>query len=387
MVQTDMEEERPVDPETLAAQGMHSSEADGSVVPPLTPSTTFARDAHYALLSGSRNYARDHNPTFEPAERLLARLEHGKAARLFASGVAAAMAVVQTLAPGERLVAPRVMYWGLRNWLLKFAAQWGIDVALFDAADPDALARAAAEGNTRLVWIETPCNPTWDVIDIARAAEVAHAHGAKLAVDSTVATPVHTRPLELGADLVMHSATKYLNGHADVVAGAVVTAREDEWWQRICEQRSEAGAILGTFEAWLLQRGMRTLFVRVPKSSASALEIARHFAGHPRLEAVLYPGLETHPGHAIAARQMQGGYSGMLSLRVKGGAEAALAVANACRVFIRATSLGGTESLIEHRYTIEGSQSPIPPDLLRLSVGIESTRDLIGDLEQALERV
>lgn len=260
-------------------------------------------------------------------------------------------------------------------------------MALFDAADPDALARAAAEGNTRLVWIETPCNPTWDVIDIARAAEVAHAHGAKLAVDSTVATPVHTRPLELGADLVMHSATKYLNGHADVVAGAVVTAREDGWWQRICEQRSEAGAILGTFEAWLLQRGMRTLFVRVPKSSASALEIARHFAGHPRLEAVLYPGLETHPGHAIAARQMQGGYSGMLSLRVKGGAEAALAVANACRVFIRATSLGGTESLIEHRYTIEGSQSPIPPDLLRLSVGIESTRDLIGDLEQALERV
>ncbi|HEX7062014.1 MAG TPA: aminotransferase class I/II-fold pyridoxal phosphate-dependent enzyme [Woeseiaceae bacterium] len=382
-----MKEERRVDPETLAAQGTQASEADGSVVPPLTPSTTFARDTHYALLSGSRSYARDHNPTFEPAEHLLAHLEHGKAARLFASGMAAATAVVQTLAPGERIVAPRVMYWGLRNWLLRFSAQWGIDVALFDAADPDALARAVAQGNnTRLVWIETPCNPTWDVIDIARAADVAHARGAKLAVDSTVATPVHTRPLELGADLVMHSATKYLNGHADVVAGALVTAHEDDWWQRICEQRAEAGAIPGTFEAWLLQRGMRTLFVRVAAASASALAIARRFEDHPRIERVLYPGLASHPGHGVAARQMHGGYGGMLSLRVKGGPEAALAVANACRVFIRATSLGGTESLIEHRYTIEGPESPIPPDLLRLSIGIESTRDLIADLEQALER-
>lgn len=385
MARADMKEERPVDPETLAAQGTHPSDTHGSVVPPLTPSTTFARDEHYALLSGSRSYARDHNPTFEPAEHLLTQLEHGAAARLFASGMAAAMAVVQTLAPGERVVAPRVMYWGLRNWLLRFSAQWGIDVALFDPADLEALTRAVAEGNTRLLWIETPCNPTWDVIDIARAAEIAHAQNAKLAVDSTVATPVHTRPLELGADLVMHSATKYLNGHADVVAGVLVTAHADDWWRSICEQRAEAGAIPGTFEAWLLQRGMRTLFVRVAAASASALAIARHFEGHPRIERVLYPGLETHPGHGVAARQMHGGYGGMLSLRVKGGAEAALAVANACRVFIRATSLGGVESLIEHRYTIEGPQSPIPPDLLRLSVGLESTRDLIGDLEQALQ--
>lgn len=373
-------------PESLAAQGMHEIDASGAVVPPLSPSTTFARDTDYRLLSGSRNYARDHNPTFEGAERLLARLEGGAAARIFASGMAAAMAVVQTLEPGDRIVAPRVMYWGLRNWLVRFSAQWGIHISLFDPTDSEALPRAVGEGGTRLVWIETPCNPTWDVIDIARTAEIAHAAGAKLAVDSTVATPVHTRPLELGADLVMHSATKYLNGHADVIAGALVTPREDEWWQQICEQRAEAGAVPGTFEAWLLQRGMRTLFVRVLKSSASALAIAGRFDGHPLLEDVLYPGLATHPGHAVAARQMQGGFGGMLSLRVKGGAQAALAVANACRLFIRATSLGGVESLIEHRYTVEGPQSPIPEDLLRLSVGIESADDLIADLEQALER-
>src|SRR5690606_27105502 len=224
---SNMDDRSHLAPESLAAQGLHTTDPNGAVVPPLSPSTTFARDADYALVSG-RNYARDHNPTFEPAERLLARLESGAAAKLFASGMAAATAVIQTLQPGDRVVASRVMYWGLRNWLTQFAARWGLDLALFDPADPDALPRAAAQG-ARLVWIETPCNPTWDVIDIARAAEISRAAGARLVVDSTVATPVHTRPLELGADLVMHSATKYLNGHADVVAGALVTAREDDW--------------------------------------------------------------------------------------------------------------------------------------------------------------
>jgi cystathionine gamma-synthase len=381
-----MDDDRRLSPETLAAQGLFSADAGGAVVPPLTPSTTFARDADYALLSAGRDYARDRNPTFEIAERLLARLEGGAAARLFASGMAAAAAVVQTLAPGDRIVAPRVMYWGLRNWLVKFAAQWGLELSLFDPADPEALERAVAAARTRLVWIETPCNPTWDVIDIARAAQAAHAAGARLVVDSTAATPVHTRPLALGADVVMHSATKYLNGHADVVAGALVTAREDDWWHAICEQRAEAGAMPGTFEAWLLQRGMRTLFLRVARSSASALAIAQHFDGDPRLERVLYPGLPSHPGHAIAARQMQGGFGGMLSLCVKGGAPEALAVAKACRVFVRATSLGGVESLIEHRHTVEGPASPIPKNLLRLSIGIESADDLIADLEQALGR-
>ncbi|HSD70417.1 MAG TPA: PLP-dependent aspartate aminotransferase family protein, partial [Woeseiaceae bacterium] len=296
----------------------------------------------------------------------------------------AAMAVVQSLKPGDHIVAPKVMYWGLRNWLLTFCANWGLELELFDTADPAALSRVVRPGATRLVWIETPCNPTWDVFDIAEAARIAHAAGAKLVVDSTVATPVLTRPIELGADIVMHSATKYLNGHGDVVAGMLATAKKDEFWERIGEVRSHGGAIAGSFEAWLLQRGMRTLFLRVRHASASAMSIARHLESHPKLSAVLYPGLESHAGHRIAKHQMQGGFGGMLSIRVKGGESAARAVATRCRVFIPATSLGGVESLIEHRYSIEGASSPIPRDLLRLSIGIEHVDDLISDLQQAL---
>ena len=373
-------------PETRAAQGLHYIDPDtGAIVPPIEPSTTFARDASYRLLSPAHSYARDHNPSFLPAERLLCDLEGGSDALLFASGMAAASAVVQALSPGDHVVAPRVMYWGLRNWLIDFCGRWGLELDLFDAAAPAGLEHRLRPGRTKLVWVETPCNPTWDVIDIAAAAAVAHAAGAKLVVDSTVPTPVLTRPIELGADIVMHSATKYLNGHGDVVAGALVAARDDVFWQRIRSLRAEAGALPGSFEAWLLQRGMRTLYLRVRQASETALRIARHFEHHPALEAVLYPGLSSHPGHAIAARQMQGGFGGMLSLRVNGGAEAALAVANRCRVFIRATSLGGVESLVEHRHSIEGPDSPVPPELLRLSIGIESPDDLIADLERALE--
>lgn len=372
-------------PETLIAQGMHAVDpATGGVVPALQPSTTFARDADYRLLSAAHSYARDDNPTFAAAEQMLTRLEGAHQARLFSSGMAAAMAVVQALRPGDRIVAPAVMYWGFRNWLVRFCADWGLTLDLFDGADPEDLAARVRAAPTRLIWIETPCNPTWDVIDIARAAELAREADAWLAVDSTAATPVLTRPLELGADLVMHSATKYLNGHGDVVAGALATARDDGLWQRIGDIRAHGGAIPGTFEAWLLQRGMRTLFLRVRRASESAQRLAEHFAGDPRLERVLYPGLPEHPGHAVACRQMQGGFGGMLSLRVKGGAQAALAAAGRCRTFVRATSLGGVESLIEHRRSIEGPDSPIPDDLLRLSVGIEALDDLIADLEQAL---
>ncbi|MDZ7643453.1 MAG: PLP-dependent aspartate aminotransferase family protein [Woeseiaceae bacterium] len=333
------------------------------------------------------SYARDDNPTFGSAERMLAELEGAEDALLFSSGMAAAMAVVQTLAPGDHIVAPRVMYWGLRNWLQKFCTQWGIGLTLFDATDPAALPRAVETGRTRLVWIETPCNPTWDVIDIAAAADVAHDAGAVLAVDSTVATPVLTQPLALGADIVMHSATKYLNGHGDVVAGALAARSADsELWQRIREVRADGGAILGSFEAWLLQRGLRTLFLRVRAASRSAQAIAEHFDGHPQVEAALYPGLPGCAGHDIACRQMRGGFGGMLSLRIRGGESAALAVVRRCNVFIPATSLGGVESLIEHRYTIEGASSPIPPDLLRISVGIEATGDLVADLQQALDQ-
>lgn len=372
-------------PETFVAQGLHYLDPlTGAVVPPISPSTTFARDEDYRLVSPSHSYARDENATFPLVEQMLARLEGGAAALLFGSGMAAAMAVVQALEPGDHIVAPKVMYWGLRNWLLRFSDRWGLEITLYDSTVTGDLEQAAIPGKTKLVWIETPCNPTWDVVDIAEAAAVAHQVGARLAVDSTVPTPVLTRPLEHGADIVMHSATKYLNGHGDVVAGALVTAREDGHWQRIQEVRAEGGAILGSFEAWLLQRGMRTLFLRVGKASATALQIARHFENHPRLERVLYPGLPSHPGHEIALRQMTGGFGGMLSLRVRGGEQAALKVARRCRTFIRATSLGGVESLIEHRYTIEGATSPIPKDLLRLSIGIESPADLIADLEQAL---
>ena len=380
-----MSDSKKIEPETMAAQASHYVDpATGGIVPPIQPSTTFARDEQYRLINPAMSYSRDENPGYVPAERLLAELEGAADARLFSSGMAAACAVLQSMRPGDHIVAPRVMYWGLRNWLTEFCSQWGLQLDFFDATDADDLSRKLQPARTKLVWIETPCNPTWDVIDIAHAAKLAHECGALLAVDSTVATPVLTRPIEHGADIVMHSATKYINGHGDVVAGVLATANHTDLWTRILDVRAHGGAILGPFEAWLMQRGMRTLFLRVNKASQSALQIAQHFEVHPGLDAVLYPGLAAHPGHAIAARQMQGGFGGMLSLRVRGGAEAALRVANRCQVFIRATSLGGVESLIEHRHTIEGPTSPIPADLLRLSIGIEAVDDLISDLEEAL---
>ena len=354
-------------------------------MPPLQPSSTFARDDHYRLVNPLNSYGRDENPTYTVPEKLLAALEGAADGCLFSSGMAAATAVLQSLRPGDHVLAPEVMYWGLRNWLVDFCGHWGLTIKLFDVRDAGDLARKAEAYRPRLVWIETPCNPTWDVIEIENAAKVAHTYGALLAVDSTVATPVLTRPIEHGADIVLHSASKYLNGHGDVIAGALLTASLSETWARIRNVRIHGGAILGPFEAWLLQRGMRTLFLRVQQCSKSARRIAEHFEKHPALTAVLYPGLASHPGHSIAVRQMHGGFGGMLSLRVKGGQEAALAVANRCRVFIRATSLGGVESLIEHRYSIEGADSPIPEDLLRLSIGIEAVEDLIADLDQALD--
>ncbi len=372
-------------PETYVAHGMHEPDpVSGDLIPAIQPSTTFARDADYRLISAAHSYARDENPSYLAAERMLAQLEGGEQALLFSSGMAAASTVIQSLNPGDHVVIPKIMYWGLRNWMVDFCAHWGIQLEQFDPGDPDDLARVVKPGKTALVWIETPCNPTWEVIDIARAAEIAHGAGARLAVDSTVPTPVLTRPIEHGADIVMHSATKYLNGHGDVVAGALVTARKDDFWSGIRKTRAEVGAIAGAFEAWLLQRGMRTLFLRVRRASESALRIARHFENHRAIASLLYPGLERHPGHAVAKKQMSGGFSGMLSLRIKGGPQSALNVARRCRVFVRATSLGGVESLIEHRYSIEGSRSPIPEDLLRLSIGIEHADDLIADLEQAL---
>jgi len=373
-------------PETLAAQAM--GEADpvtGGLAPAIGLSTTYEQqpDGSYRQ---DRIYTRADNPTFEPAERLLAALEGaGCSCALFGSGMAAATAVFQCLLPGDHVLVSRVLYWGVRKWLAEFALTWGLDVEFTDTTDLCVLASAIRPGRTRLLWVETPANPMWDITDLAAVCELAHAAGTRVAVDNTVATPVLTRPFEHGADLVMHSATKYLNGHSDVLAGAVLTARRDPFWERIRSWRRNTGATLGPFEAWLLQRGMRTLFLRVHRASETALAIATHFHGHPALKAVLYPGLPSHPGHQIAARQMHGGFGGMLSIRLAGGADHALAVMPAVQVFKRATSLGGVESLIEHRRSMEGPSSPVPGDLLRLSIGIEAPADLIADLAVALD--
>lgn len=371
-------------PATLAAQALGwTDETTKAVVPPVHVATTYIRDADNRYRSGY-SYGRDNNPGFRLPEALLTALEGGTACLMFSSGMAAAMAVFLALRPGDHVIAPQVMYWGLRNWLQSFAGQWGLSVQFVDASANDAIAGAVRPGQTKLIWIETPANPTWCVTDIAAAADIAHRAGARLAIDSTAATPILTRPIELGADIVMHSATKYLNGHSDVLAGALVTAAQDEAWERIAANRTNLGAILGSFEAWLLLRGMRTLPLRVERCCRSAQKIAEHYADHPRVETVLYPGLPNHPGHEVAARQMHGGFGGMLSIRVRGGEEAAIAAAARVQLWKRATSLGGVESLIEHRASIEGAGSPAPPDLLRLSVGIEDVEDLIDDLEQGL---
>ncbi|HEU0062821.1 MAG TPA: PLP-dependent aspartate aminotransferase family protein [Hyphomicrobiaceae bacterium] len=371
-------------PETVAAQaGDAGDEATGAIVPPVHLATTFVRDPDNQYRKGF-SYGRPDNATVRQVERVLAELEGGAGALVVASGMTAATMAFLALERPAHVVAPKVMYWGLRDWISRDAPSFGIEPSFVDGADPAAIAAAIRPGATKLVWLETPANPLWTITDIAAAAKLAHAAGALLAVDSTVATPVLTQPIAEGADLVMHSATKYLNGHSDAVAGALVFARQGVEFERASRLRSMLGGILGPFEAALLLRGMRTLHVRVRHQCAAALAIANHFEGHPRLQAVLYPGLPSHPGHAVARRQMQGGFAGMLSVRVKGGAAAAVAAAAKVRVWKRATSLGGVESLLEHRASIEGAGSPCPPDLLRLSVGLESTLDLIGDLEQAL---
>ena len=371
-------------PDTILAQALGwVDEHTRAVTPPIHVSTTYLRDVDNQYRSG-RVYARADNPAFDQAEAVINALEGGHQALLFASGMAAATAVFQALAPGDHVLAPKVMYWSLRNWLLTFATQWGLQVELIDMTSPAAVQAAVRPGQTKLVWVETPANPLWTITDIQATARIAHAAGALLAVDSTVATPMLTRPLALEADLVMHAATKYLNGHSDLIAGVLVTRQDNEHWQRVRKVRAQLGGTLGSFESWLLLRGMRTLHLRVRAACASAQRVAEHFHGHPLVAEVLYPGLPGCQGHAVARAQMQGGFGGMLSIRARGGEAAAIAVAANTLLWKRATSLGGTESLIEHRASVEGAGTPAPPDLLRLSVGAEDCADLIQDLEQAL---
>jgi cystathionine gamma-synthase len=372
-------------PATIAAQALGwVDEKTRAVTPPLHLSSTYLRDEDNQYRSG-RNYARADNPAFDQPEAVLAALEGGAEALLFASGMAAATAVFQSLSPGDHVVAPKVMYWSLRNWIAAFAQTWGLGLDFVDMSDADAVRRAVQESRTKLVWAETPSNPLWRITDLAAVADIAHDAGAKLVADSTVSTPVLTRPIEHGADIVMHSATKYLNGHSDIVAGGLVARQKDEFWERIKTNRIQLGGILGAFESWLLLRGMRTLFPRVKTACASAQKLAEALTVHPQVEEVLYPGLPQFPGHDVAARQMKGGFGGMLSIRVRSGDAAAIAAAAKVQIWKRATSLGGVESLIEHRASIEGLDTPCPPDLLRLSVGIEDTDDLISDLSQALD--
>ena len=372
-------------PETLAAQGMgRVAQPYHDIVPPLYLSTTYER-AEDGAFPGGRIYSRADNPTYDQAEALIASLEGAAAALLFASGQAAAASVFQALAPGAGVLAPRSMYWALRKWLLEFAVPWGLALEFYDNASLDELASKTRRLRPRLIWIETPANPTWEITDIAAASAIGREVGAIIAVDSTVATPLLTRPLELGAHIVMHSATKYLNGHSDVIAGALATARDDPFWQRIRYLRGSGGAVLGPLEAWLLLRGMRTLHLRVAASCASAQAIADRLCKHPRLSHVLYPGLASHPGQDVAVKQMRGGFGGMMSLRIRDGEQAAKTFAARLRVFKRATSLGSVESLAEHRASVEGAGTLCPADLVRLSIGIEHVDDLIGDIEQALD--
>jgi cystathionine gamma-synthase len=372
-------------PSTIAAQaGGVIDWPSGGVVPPMQPSTTFVRDEDYALVNPANIYSRDNSDIVRIAEDVLARLEGAEEALLFPSGMAAIAALFRTLPNGATVVVQSGIYWGTTKWLRDFSARRQITLHEVDASDAAALEQACATHKPALVFIETPSNPWLKTVDIAHAAKCAHKAGGLLAVDSTAATPVLQRPLEHGADIVMHSATKAINGHSDVLAGVLATsAPAAKIWTDIKADRHDAGAVIGPFEAWLLLRGMRTLPLRVERMCRSTQKIAEYLSTHPKVADVYYPGLSSHPGHDIARRQMQGGYGCLFSFLVQGGAPEALAVVGKLKLFHRATSLGGVESLVEHRHTIE-PHTGIPPSLIRVSVGIEDADDLIADLAQAL---
>ncbi len=372
--------------ETIAAQAAHQiDEATGAVAPPIYLSTTFERDPDGEYSRGFV-YSRVDNPNRRALEQCLALLEGGGAgnaeAAAFGSGSAATAAVFQALASGDHVIAPDDCYHGTSKMLREIFAPWGLQTSFVDMTDEDSVVRAV-QPNTRLVWVETPSNPLLKITDIARMADIAHSTGALCACDNTWASPMLQRPFELGADLLVHSTTKYLSGHEDVTGGAVVSAEDADFFQRIRLIQNLCGAIPSPFDCWLTLRGIRTLPARMPVHSANAGRLARFLQDNPRVSAVHYPGLVDHPGHDIAARQMSD-FGGMLSFQVAGGRDAAMGVAARVRLFVRATSLGGTQSLIEHRASIEGPDSPTPDDLLRVSVGLENADDLIADLAQAL---
>jgi len=353
----------------------------GSVSPPICLSTTFARDTAGVPLGG-HTYIRESNPVQEQLEEAVASLESGETALVFASGMAAGIAVLQSLPPGSHVLFPDDAYYDFRAAAEELLPNWGIRSDFVAMDDLSALA-AAIRPETRLVWLETPSNPLLKVVDLAGAADIARRAGALTVVDNTFATPVLQRPVELGIDVVLHSTTKYFGGHGDAQGGALVFARRGELHDRIEHQRHILGAVASPFNSWLVLRGVRTLACRVAAQSSAALAVAGALAGSPAVAAVHYPGLPSHPGHEIARRQMSA-FGAMLSFHAAGGREAALAAVGRARLFTRATSLGGVESLIEHRATSEGLYSRAPQDLIRLSIGLEHPEDLIADLLQAL---
>ena len=372
-------------PATIAAQAAGAVDpASGGVVPPVQFATTYLRDENYDLVNPDNVYLRSHNENTRVAERILNALEGAEETLIFPSGMAAIAAVFRTVPNGASVVVQSQIYWGTTKWIRDFCTRRQIALHEVDASNLDAFAALCRAEKPDLCLIETPSNPWLRITDIAGAAAAAHEVGATLVVDSTAASPVLSHPLEHGADIVMHSATKGINGHSDVLAGSLATNDSGApRWQMIRDDRNQAGAVIGPMEAWLLARGMRTLPLRMREMSRNAMTLAEFLADHPQVEQVMYPGLPDHPGHALAAQQMSGGYGGLLSFVVKGGAEAALKAAGRLQLFHRATSLGGVESLVEHRHTIE-PHTGIPEGLLRLSVGIEDVEDLGADLGQAL---
>jgi cystathionine gamma-synthase len=368
--------------ETIAVHAGHRPDsATGAVTPPIHLTTTFARDPEGALPHGFI-YARTDNPTRRELETSLAALEGGEVAIAFASGMAATAAVLQSLLPGDHVIAPQDAYYGTAKLLHEVMAGWGLESTLVDMTDPHAVAEAVRP-ETRLVWIETPSNPALAVTDIARIAAIARAARARCVCDNTWATPLLQRPLALGCDGVMHSTTKYLGGHSDLTGGALILPADDEWAARLRTLQQLGGGVPSAFDCWLLMRGIRSVAWRMRGHCDNAARVASFLAAHPAVEVVHYPGLASDPGHAVASRQMAG-YGGMVSVEVKGGAEAALGVVRRVKLFTAATSLGGTESLIEHRASVEGPESRTPPGLLRLSIGLEHAEDLVADLDQAL---
>ena len=382
-----LKNEKELSLSTKIAQALHYNDPDtGSVIPPIEHTATYSRDENYEPRE-TYWYRRDGNKTTKIAEEIIAELENADISLLFSSGMSACTAVLEMLPQNAHIVVPSVMYHGVLAQIQNFSSKNRIHVDFYNAGDLTSMKEVIKIGVTQLVWVETPNNPNWEVTDIVEASKLAHEAKAQLIVDATATPPTMTKSLDLGADISFHSATKYLNGHSDVSAGVLSFKKANKVWESLYNIRKLQGTVLNSQDAFLLIRGLRTLFLRVEKNSQNAMILAKHFESHNYVETVLYPGLETHPNHKIAKNQTNGQYGGMLSIIIAGSEADAINVVRNCKVFYPATSLGGVESLIEHRKTVSGEDFPVDEKLIRISVGIEDPLDLINDLEQALEKV